>query len=254
MPRARVGVVLTPDQPMASVHPGYGPPPSALARLWQRLKPSQPGRGATRVQGLSMPVRTWLLIGLTVAALMVVMFTGGDESEAPATPPPRQPTAQGAASRPGQASGAHATAGGDHPAAESAAKAGDHPAADTGDHPAAESTAKAGDHPAAESAAKAGDHPAAESTAKAGDHPAAESTADTGDHPATPPTATVTTAQGTNLLMAGREREALGVYQELARLHPDKPVNAAIVKILKRRLAERCKDTQPGEAPCPSPP
>ena len=51
-----------------------------------------------------------------------------------------------------------------------------------------------------------------------------------------------------------RQREALAVYDELARRHPEQPGYAAIVKILKRRLVERCKDKQPGESPCPPAP
>jgi hypothetical protein len=49
--------------------------------------------------------------------------------------------------------------------------------------------------------------------------------------------------------MSGRQREALAVYDELARRYPDQPVHAAIVKILQRRLAERCEDSK-GAGPC----
>ena len=61
-------------------------------------------------------------------------------------------------------------------------------------------------------------------------------------------------SQGADLLLAGRQREALAVYDELARRYPEQPGYAAIVKILKRRLVERCKDKQPGESPCPPAP
>lgn len=56
--------------------------------------------------------------------------------------------------------------------------------------------------------------------------------------PTSPPARiTATPAEAADLLMAGRSREALVLYDQLARRHPDRPVNAAIVKILKRRVA-----------------
>jgi hypothetical protein len=57
------------------------------------------------------------------------------------------------------------------------------------------------------------------------------------------------------LLAAGRQREALAVYDELARNRPDDPVFAAIVAILERRLAARCRNEDPGRSsPCPDRP
>jgi hypothetical protein len=51
-------------------------------------------------------------------------------------------------------------------------------------------------------------------------------------------------------LLAGRDREALAYYEELARAQPDRPANAAIVKILKRRLAARCSNQRRAGGRC----
>jgi hypothetical protein len=68
------------------------------------------------------------------------------------------------------------------------------------------------------------------------------------------PAAAATEADAANLLAAGRQREALALYDELARARPDRPAFAAIARILQRRLAARCDHAQPGGSPCPPAP
>ena len=60
--------------------------------------------------------------------------------------------------------------------------------------------------------------------------------------------------EAADLLHAGRQREALAIYTELARQHPDVEAYAAIAKILKRRLDEQCKDAEKEGLPCDSAP
>lgn len=56
-----------------------------------------------------------------------------------------------------------------------------------------------------------------------------------------------------DVLISGRDEQALDLYRELAGQRLDQPAYSAIVKILKRRIALRCKEQSPlGDKPCDS--
>ncbi len=158
----------------------------------------QPARPAPAVPGpataVVSPLRTWLLIGATFAALVGVMFMGDerrDRAPARASARPQEPVAPPA---PGQ------------PAAP----------------------------PPAPAAAGAAVSPPAERASSP---------------------APVSPREAAELLLAGRDVEALAAYRGLAAAYPESRAYAAIVKVLKRRLASRCDDGQPGTgAPCAGPP
>ena len=170
------GAVMLAEGSVPAVSIDQAPPRNLLLRqpsiavptvVMQAYGAPTPDPAAYRVRrALSLPLRTWLLITVTVGALLLVMFMGGDDERAapaPAAPAVKEEVAAPAPARPAPA-----------------------PAASTATH-----------------------------------------------------------AQAAELLMAGRQREALAVYDELVHLRPEEPVNAAIVKILKRRLAARCAEGEP---------
>ena len=265
MPRPGMGMA-TPDPAMRPGPGMMGPPMPPPHGMVQPL-PTPTGRPAWMDRlGLpktSVPPRTWGLIIVTVAALMFVMFMGGDDP--PKRKAARKPAAVAAtegASQPG------ATQPGTTQPGTTAAGTETRPAG-TETKPAGTETKPAGTEtkPAGTESKPAGTEskPAGTETKPSGSEtkPTGSETKPTGSE--TKPTASeakpetdaaglATPAQGADLLLAGRQREALAVYDELARRHPDQPGYAAIVKILKRRLVERCKDKQPGESPCPPAP
>jgi hypothetical protein len=248
-PMMRAMGMPTPD-PAGAMRPAMPPPPGAgpLSVAPAGTRPAWMDR--LGLPKTSLPPRTWALVVVTVGALMFVMFMGGGggESEAPkrrsakskavaasASPTETQPAA-GADTKPADTKPADTKPADTKPADS---KPADTKPADT----------KPADSKPADS--KPADSKPADSK-PADSKPADSKPADSKPAEGTPEGAALATpAQGADLLLAGRQREALPVYDELARRYPDRREYAAIVKILKRRLAERCKDKQPGESPCP---
>lgn len=151
-----------------------------------------PPAAIPRRAGLSVPPRTWLLIGATCAALTFVLLTESGEDE------PDEAATAADLPRP-------------EPAAPSAVDLA--PPVEEADQPGRLAPVE----------------PVAIEPARA---------------------ASGSERQAAELLAAGRQREALAIYDELARSRPDDRVFSAIVVILKRRLAARCSAAGPGGPPC----
>ncbi len=241
-PGMGMGMGMPTPEPAAAMRPGMMAPPMPPHGMIQPLA-TPTGRPAWMDRlGLpktSVPPRTWGLIILTVAALMIVLFMGGDD----------KPKRRAAKPKATATSTSTSTSTSTQPGSESKVAA---PAA---------SEIKPGESKTAE--VKPGEKPGESKTAevKPGEKPGETKTAEVkpgeGKTPAPPAgdaAGMASPSQGADLLLAGRQREALAVYDELARRYPEQPGYAAIVKILKRRLVERCKDKQPGESPCPPAP
>ena len=256
----------TPDPARpAMMHPGMGMPTPDPAGQAMMRPPMPPMPGAPMMTptgrpawmdrlGLpktSIPPRTWGLVILTVAALMIVMFMGSDDERpkrkavkqkttAAATQPtqPQPGATQPTQPQPGATQPTQPQPGATQPqpgkTAETPAKSPEP------EGKGKTATAETPDKPTP-------DKPTPDKPTP--DKPTPDKP--TLDKPVEDPAGLATASQGADLLLAGRQREALAVYDELARRHPDQPGYAAIVKILKRRLVERCKDKQPGESPCP---
>ncbi len=270
----------TPD-PGRPMHPGMGmgmptpdPAGQAMMRPPMPMMPGAPmmtptGRPAWMDRlGLpktSIPPRTWGLVILTVAALMIVMFMGGGNDQ-PKRKSVAKPKATATATQPGatqpgatqpQPGATQPQPGATQPqpgATEPQPGATQPQPGATQPQPGATQPPPGGEGEGkgktAETPTKPGEGEGKSKTAAAGTpgKPTAEAPPDAATEDVA---GQATASQGVDLLFAGRQREALAVYDELARNHPDQPGYAAIVKILKRRLVERCKDKQPGESPCP---
>ena len=241
----------TPD-PAAGMRPGMMAPPMPHGMIQPLATPT--GRPAWMDRlGLpktSVPPRTWGLVILTVAALMIVLFMGGDDTPKRRT---AKPKAAAAATQPGSESKAPTPT-----PASSESKPGESKTAEVKPGESKPGESKPGESKPGES--KPGETKTAEvkpGETKPGESKTAEATPGESKTPAPPAgdaAGMASPSQGADLLLAGRQREALAVYDELARRYPEQPGYAAIVKILKRRLVERCKDKQPGESPCPPAP
>ena len=314
MPRPGMGM-STPDpgRPPMMMHPGMPMDPAAAMR--PAMPPMMPPPGGPMMTptgrpawmdrlGLpktSVPPRTWGLVILTVAALMFVMFMGGDDKPKRQVARKKADVAAGETgeakqgeTRPAEAGAAATQAGGattgpgESKPAEGAAAGATPGATQPGEGTTAEGKTAEGKTAEGKTAeGKTAEGKTAEgktAQGKTAEGKTAEGktaqgktaegktavgktaegktaqgktaegkTAEAGGQPPEG-TALATAAQGADLLLAGRQREALAVYDELARRHPEQQGYAAIVKILKRRLAERCRDNKPGESPCPPAP
>lgn len=192
-----------PNAPGSSAPPAAGPPKPRFAPPPPVDAPNKGsgragGKGGGGKKEMSLPPRTWALLGATVGALayVIVMDDGAAEEE----PPPPAPVANATVEAKGE------TADGDEDEAE-------------------------GEGERAE--ANAGAEPEAAETGG----PAEDEVEDAESDPLV--------LRAANALMAGRQREALELYSELAERHPRNEAYAAIARILRKRV-EDC----PGGGPC----
>ncbi len=179
--------------------PRFRPPPSQPVALSSTKRT----RHLADAVKLSLPLRTWVLVGITVAALVGVLFMG-DGNRRVASHPSPAPKAS-----PAQFPAPPSPAAVDGSGNATAAGAVDGRAQDD-----------AGSNRAAP--------PSAQQASAHDDHHA---DADVTEERA-----------AADLLMGGRQTEALAAYRALARAHPDRPVFATIVRVLTKRIGARCHD------------
>ncbi|HTE51124.1 MAG TPA: FHA domain-containing protein [Kofleriaceae bacterium] len=226
-------------QPSRALSPSPGSSPTVIMPAYGRPALLGPAVGKGRAT-LSVPARTWLFAAATAAALVFVLLQGGGGDEDAADEDATQESAAPVAS--GSSTGADPAAADapDVPGAATLAALADRAAAIGAGGPAAgaDRAAAAGAATGTGTATGDGAAPAAkDAPPAAAPHPAGGG---------------ATEAQAADLLAAGRQREALALYDELARSRPEQPAFAAIVVILQRRLTARCAHAEPGGAPCPA--
>lgn len=209
-------------------------PPAAPAQAGELAGP--PPREATEVlrrpgnkQKQALPMRTWALLAATVIAVVFVFFLGDDDETQPASAGSVAPPAQAAQQQ--------------QPPASAVV-----PTSDVGGSQAGSGTGSAGAMGAslanAREEAGSGSQPPREAwdDAEESGPPAQRTTA---------PAGSTSEREAADLLMAGRHREALVKYEALAAASPDRPVFRAIVRVLQKRLRERCRDGRDPEGnPC----
>jgi hypothetical protein len=253
-PSAAATVIMPRGRPMAATPPGglAAPPVAGPGPSGSGLSGPFSASGARPLLGpavasrpaLSLPARTWLFIAAVVGVIAFVLFEGTGASEAPAE--------SAAASQSSEAAGKGAAS------SEGAAPASEGPVA-SGQGAASGSTTSDGAAPSGGGAGTAGagaatsaDGAATSGAAPSGAGITAEA-AGAGEpvRRGTPvPGARASERLAADLLAAGRQREALAVYDELSRSRPSDPVFAAIASMLERRLAANCQDLEPGGTPC----
>ncbi len=196
------GPVAGAASPFAAPPPVAADPSSiAFARVGEKLK------GGLGRPKLSQPPRTWLLLALVVAVLVVFVLDAFDPTPEPPAGSPAVAT-QPAASPPGTADAGLA-------AVPALARIGAGLAVGPG-------------------GLVAGGMPLAVADAGVA--------APSGDTPPGAPVPATPERQAADALIAGRYREALPLYQALAAANPQNPTFSQIVVVLERRVRAACRD------------
>jgi hypothetical protein len=229
-----------PPQPPTWSDPGpafVGPPADAgaggkkgagLAGVLQKLKPESSAdvvAAAGGTKGQSLPTRTWIMLGVTMAAAVGLLMWEEEpveEAEAPAAVQPGTPTVAVAA-QPGTDPAPAATPG--------------TPVAPVEPEPGGSAPSEPG---APTEVATPSERTAPSPPTEGGSQPASE--------PDEAPTGPSMQRQAIDHYVAGRYPEALEAYRALQAQSPDEPSYVNMVRILERRV--RCG---PGGTPCANP-
>jgi len=202
-PPSHAGIIPAPQvaaPPVQMAAPAPAPTPDGAPQPGPFAAPPPVDAGTVGAKKeMSLPPRTWILLGITVVALAgFILMDDEVPEEDPVTPP--TPAAHGSAVD----DASTPDAGPEEPGSD-----------DAGAEP---ETPDAG--PAARDAGR---------------------TRNTGRHRNEPPELTLE-RKAADAYVAGNLREALNLYRQLAREHPDRDAFAAITGILERRIQEICRD------------
>jgi hypothetical protein len=215
--------------PGAAPAGGFAAPPS-----FDQVHAQQTAAAAKPARKLPVPVRTLVLLGITLVAVVGLLLMGPGGSEEAAAPQAAAvqtgvPAPMGAA--PG-ATGTTAGAAGATAPGAGAAQAGTGTPEATG-----AGTAAAGATP--EAGATGATTPEAGTAAGAAATPGTTAVA-------APPGTPTEARQAADLVISGRWAEALPRYEALATAHPEQPEYAQMVRILRSRLAAQCQGGRDG--------